>query len=98
MGAEGLEPFSLDMDKHGENVVNWHDSKMPGAQAGAIDSNSDSQGQFANRALADLQRVWLTLMQWEAAALPRDAKRVQSLRGGLAMLMKELETLTADSE
>jgi hypothetical protein len=89
MGAEGLEPY-------GYNAGKTALSEKPGAQAGAIDS--DSQGQFANRALADLQRVWLTLRQWEAAALPRDAKRVQSLRGGLAMLMKELEALTADSE
>ena len=37
MGAEGLELFSPDMEKHGGNAVNWHDSKMPGAQAGAID-------------------------------------------------------------
>jgi hypothetical protein len=91
MGAEGLEP-------HGYNAGKTALSEKPGAQAGAIDSDSDSQGQFANRALADLHRVWLTLRQWEAAALPRDAKRVQSLRGGLAMLMKELEALTADSE
>lgn len=46
---------------------------------------------------ADFQRCWLTLKRWEAAAAPTDAQRVQHLRGGLAMLMNELEALTPDS-
>jgi hypothetical protein len=74
MGAEGLEPFSPDMDKHGGNVVNWHDSKMPGAQAGAIETETDCQGQLKARALEDLQRAWKSLRRLETLSVdPLDA-------------------------
>ena len=98
MGAEGLELFSPDMEKHGGNAVNWHDSKMPGAQAGAIDSDSASQGQMRLQAAEQFEALWLTLRLWEAAAVGDELKVVQLLRDGLALLMSEVKSLTAESK
>ena len=40
-------------------------SDMPGAQTGAIDSDSDSQGQLMRQALDELQRAWKSLRRFE---------------------------------
>ncbi len=81
MGAEGLEPFSPDMDKHGGNVVNWHDSKMPGAQAGAIGFDSEFQGQLKTQAIEDLQKAWEALRRLE----DRSVSPAESIAAGRAM-------------
>jgi hypothetical protein len=58
MGAEGLEPSG---QTAGETAL----SEMPGAQAGAIETETDCQGQLKARALEDLQRAWKSLRRLE---------------------------------
>jgi hypothetical protein len=48
--------------------------------------------------VAEFEALWLTLRRWEVAAGDSKAKAIQQLRGGLAMLMRELEALAGDSE
>ena len=88
MGAEGLEPFSPNMEKQGENAVKDSRAKIPGAQAGAIDSESDSQGQLRQQALTDLQRAWKSVRRMET--LSDDPAEAKVAERALAFVDKEI--------
>lgn len=49
-----------------ENTGQTTLSEKPGAQAGAIDSGSDSQGRLKRQVLQDLQRAWESLRTLES--------------------------------
>ena len=91
-GAEGLEPFPPNIEKQGGNTVNSHGSKMPGAQAGAIVTGSDSVASLKRQALEDLQRAWKSVRRMETLADdPAEAKIAERALAFVDNAFAELE-------
>ena len=91
MGAEGLEPFPQNIEKQGANTGKDSHARIPGVQVGAIDSDSDSQRQFKQQALDDLQRAWKSIRRMES--LSDDPAESKVAGRALALVDRAFEEL-----
>lgn len=67
-------------------------SESAGAQAGAIETDSDSQGQLKAQALDDLQRAWKAIRRMETLSDDRaDAKAAERALSFVDKAFAELE-------
>ena len=66
-------------------------SEIPGAQAGAIETENDSQGQLRQQALDDLQRAWKALRRLET--LSDDAAESKAAGKAVAFVDKAFREL-----
>ncbi len=72
-------------------------SENRGTPGGTLPEDSASVASLRFQAGEQFEALWRTLPHWEYTAENPEAKAVQSLRGGLALLFRELEAITGDS-
>ena len=86
VGAEGLEPI-------GSNTGETALSEKPGAQTGAIDFDSDSEGQIVRQELiAALQFSWMTAGRLDLyTEETAERQKIERMQTRLSTMMRELK-------